>query len=384
MKMIEDNGIMFSVITVCFNVKEKLEYTVNSILNQSGNNYELIIVDGASTDGTYEFLKNYSVRENVKIVSEKDNGLYDAMNKGISLSKGRFIIFMNAGDIFDKSDVLKNLSNICIDKDCIYYGTSKAVYPGGKVRSNRIFRRTHKKLLYDVFDGKMPNHQAIIAGRSTFADNLFDLKYKIGADFKWFAKCVRKKISVVDIPVCVARFEVGGTSSRPTTCLEMLREHEQIVREQFGLRYRIYWMFGYLTMKSTKRMIKEKDKYFSFFFILEQWLSNKQNGLRVEEYIKKSGYKDVAIYGMGVLGNLIYNELKNTDINVLYGIDKAADNMYFDVPVIKDIKNGQKVDAIIVTAVNEYPDIEKKLKKYVHETEIISLESIIYNTAEQN
>ena len=160
MKMIEDNGIMFSVITVCFNVKEKLEYTVNSILNQSGNNYELIIVDGASTDGTYEFLKNYSVRENVKIVSEKDNGLYDAMNKGISLSKGRFIIFMNAGDIFDKSDVLKNLSNICIDKDCIYYGTSKAVYPGGKVRSNRIFRRTHKKLLYDVFDGKMPNHQA--------------------------------------------------------------------------------------------------------------------------------------------------------------------------------------------------------------------------------
>lgn len=131
-------------------------------------------------------------------------------------------------------------------------------------------------------------------------------------------------------------------------------------------------------------MIKEKDKYFSFFFILEQWLSNKQNGLRVEEYIKKSGYKDVAIYGMGVLGNLIYNELKNTDINVLYGIDKAADNMYFDVPVIKDIKNGQKVDAIIVTAVNEYPDIEKKLKKYVHETEIISLESIIYNTAEQN
>ena len=108
MKMIEDNGIMFSVITVCFNVKEKLEYTVNSILNQSGNNYELIIVDGASTDGTYEFLKNYSVRENVKIVSEKDNGLYDAMNKGISLSKGRFIIFMNAGDIFDKSDVLKN------------------------------------------------------------------------------------------------------------------------------------------------------------------------------------------------------------------------------------------------------------------------------------
>ena len=138
----------------------------------------------------------------------------------------------------------------------------------------------------------------------------------------------------------------------------------------------------YLCKKAIRKMKKEKDKYFAFFFVLEQWLSNKQNRLRIEDYLINNGYKSVAIYGMGVLGNLLYNELKNTSINVLYGIDKYADNMYFDLPVIKDARLGDKVDVIIVTAIGDYEDVAEKLREGEKDINIISLENIIYNVAE--
>lgn len=231
---------IFSIITVCYNVKGKLEYTINSVLNQQFKDFEYIIVDGASQDGTAYLLEKLQSNDKVKVICEKDAGLYDAMNKGVLASKGKYIIFMNAGDVFDNKDVLKNASGLCTEVPQIYYGVSKAVYPNGRIRSNRIFVRKHKKILYDVFRGKMPNHQAIIASRECFKDNMFSLKYPIGADFEWFAECVRRGIKVEPIELCIARFEVGGRSSRPTTRIDMLREYESILCYKFPIRYRWY------------------------------------------------------------------------------------------------------------------------------------------------
>ena len=99
---------ILTIITVCFNIKDEIERTCQSIVNQTWQNFEWIVIDGGSTDGTVDILKKYSDRINI-LVSEPDKGIYNAMNKGIKLSHGEWLNFMNGGDRFTSNDVLKEV-----------------------------------------------------------------------------------------------------------------------------------------------------------------------------------------------------------------------------------------------------------------------------------
>ena len=102
---------VFSVITVSFNSEDTIEETINSVLSQRDINYEYIIIDGKSTDKTYSIINKYS--ESIdKIISEKDNGLYDAMNKGIALSRGKYISIINSDDYYTNNHVLYDVMNV--------------------------------------------------------------------------------------------------------------------------------------------------------------------------------------------------------------------------------------------------------------------------------
>ena len=107
---------MISIVVVSLNTAKKFEKTIKSILNQSTNNFELIVVDGMSKDKTKYFLKKYN-KFITKIISEKDKGIYDAMNKGIKNSSKKLIYFLNSGDIFCNKNILKKILNILKKKD---------------------------------------------------------------------------------------------------------------------------------------------------------------------------------------------------------------------------------------------------------------------------
>lgn len=366
---------LFSVITVCYNVKAKLDYTIKSVLAQTYKDFEYLIVDGASTDGTQQLLKKYSKNKQIKIICESDQGLYDAMNKGVRSSRGKYIIFMNAGDIFASADVLNKVSELCRNTPGLYYGVAKAVYPNGNIRSNRIFVRKHRNILYDLFEGRMPNHQSMIASRACFENNLFSLEYSICSDFEWFAKCIKKGIKVVPMDLCVACFEIGGRSSRPISANRATEETEKILLHVFPIRYR----FFQLNMNSYVRA--ERDKYFALFLILEQWLSNKQNHREVEDYLEWKGCRCIAIYGMSVLGNLLYQDLKDSAIQIKYAIDRNSNDMYFDIPVVRPSDSYREVDVIIVTAVADYDKIQRYIKKKSR-IPILSIEDVVYGVAD--
>lgn len=110
-----------SIITVCFNVKDSLEKTIQSVINQSYKNIEYIIVDGCSTDGSVEVIKKYE-KYVTKWISEPDQGIYDAMNKGIMMATGKWLNFMNAGDVFSDSNVLSAIFSLNIpdEKNFLY------------------------------------------------------------------------------------------------------------------------------------------------------------------------------------------------------------------------------------------------------------------------
>ena len=186
----------FTIITVCYNSIKQLKKTVKSVQMQQFENYEYIIVDGESNDGTREYLAEVEIKCELQYIREPDTGLYDAMNKAIRHSKGEFLYFLNAGDTFIDEMVLETLSKVCNMPNTVYYGTSKAIYADGTVRSNRIYTRLYKKIKYEVFNGRMPNHQAIVAHKNCFQNNYFDTTYELGADFKWFAICVKRKMKI--------------------------------------------------------------------------------------------------------------------------------------------------------------------------------------------
>lgn len=366
---------LFSIITVSYNVKEKLNHTIKSVLGQTYKNFEYLIVDGASADGTQQLLKKHSQNKQIKIISEPDQGLYDAMNKGVRSSGGKYIIFMNAGDIFASVDVLDKISVLCKDTPGLYYGVAKAVYPNGKIRSNRIFVRKHKNILYDLFEGRMPNHQSMIASRACFKNNLFSLEYSVASDFGWFARCIKRGIKIIPIDLCVACFEIGGRSSRPISANRARAETEKILLREFPVRYRIR------QLKMHEYVRSERDKYFAFFLILEQWLSNRQNHRSVEDFLKKEGYQSAAIYGMGVLGNLLYQELKHSAIQINYAIDRSSNDMYFDIPVVSPSDSYSEADVIIITVLSDYDKIQRYIKKKSR-IPVLSIEDVVYGAAD--
>lgn len=134
---------------------------------------------------------------------------------------------------------------------------------------------------------------------------------------------------------------------------------------------------GFVQQKTINEKGKKVDKFKTYYNMLNQWLILKQENKSLEKYFIDNGYHTIAIYGIGEVGNRLYDELKNTDIKVEYAIDKEAFSAYSGIEVFQIDDELPKVDAIVVTAVFAFEEIEENLKKNV-DCPIISLEDAIY------
>ena len=175
----------YTIIIVSLNTKKQFLKTINSIKKQKYKNYEVIIVDGLSKDGTIEEIKKIK-KKNVKFIIEKDKGIYDAMNKGIRLSKGKWLIFMNSGDNFANVNVLKKLSKKNFYNQNIIFGDTII---------NHNFIKVYKEGRYfNNFTVTMPFcHQSTLVRAKLLKKNFFNLKYKLSSDFNFFLNAFNNK-----------------------------------------------------------------------------------------------------------------------------------------------------------------------------------------------
>lgn len=234
---------LISVVTVCYNAVNEIEKTILSVLNQTYDNIEYIVIDGGSNDGSVDIIKKYA--DCIAYwVSEPDRGIYDAMNKGIRAAKGEWINFMNAGDRFENMGVLEQFS----EYNLIYL---KAVYGNTKfVTKQGVGYRTAKDVHYISKD--MPtSHQSFFIRTEIAKEFRFDLKYKYAADYHMIYAIYRKygPKSVAHLPFTVAEFEaIDG--------LSMLYPNE-VFRETLKVRdYSLDWawcMLKYYIKKSLGR-----------------------------------------------------------------------------------------------------------------------------------
>lgn len=234
-----------SVVTVCYNAQDTIEKTIKSVVEQDYTDFEYLIQDGASGDQTADIAAQYQKKYGISFVSEKDTGLYDAMNKAVKRAAGEYILFLNSGDVFCGRQVLSRMADF-LDSD-IVMGNVIRLTAEGEVREGYAGKHTVFKLL---LSGRMPCHQVIFAKRELLMELPFDLSYSICADFDFMVRCVKKGCSMKYIDLDVSYVDcIDGISSQADNLWEMRRQDDRSLKTVFPVWYQLMRPVKYIKRK---------------------------------------------------------------------------------------------------------------------------------------
>ena len=200
----------FSIITINYNNKKGLQRTIESVIHQSFRDYEFIVIDGGSTDGSAEVLKEYDAQINYW-VSEPDGGIYQGMNKGIVKATGEYLNFMNSGDCFYSSDILEKVSNYQSDADFI---VGKDYHYNDVIHRGHVSIQPPRTTMIHFFVATL-DHQSSFIKREMFTNSLYDESRRLVSDWIFFTeKIVKEGKQVQFIPDIICRREEGGLSEQ--------------------------------------------------------------------------------------------------------------------------------------------------------------------------
>jgi len=226
---------LVSVITVVFNGAESIEQTILSVIGQTYNNIEYIVIDGGSTDGTTGVIQNHEHAID-NWVSESDQGIYDAMNKGIRLASGDWIIFMNSGDTFVKPTILSDLTSYLSGSADVIYGSIEIRYPDNE--SSVVPSRKIRIPLR----GLPTWHQAMIIRTSWLKRSPYMQSYNLAADYENLCYIMSHGGRAMQVQDVIAAVSSGGVSMMQR--LDVFRQYEEIYNSYYrkSLSSTIYYM----------------------------------------------------------------------------------------------------------------------------------------------
>jgi len=204
-----------SIITVCFNSVKTIEKTILSVINQNYENYEYIIIDGQSTDGTKEIIKKYQSKID-KFITEPDNGIYEAINKGIKLADGKIISILHSNDVYFDNFVLKKVTSHFVDDDNLDIAIGD-VNIKKKFSSSEILRFYSSKYFkpWMLRFGISPPHPGSFIKKSNYEKHgYYDILYKIASDFDLYVRYILKeKLKYKITNECYVIMRAGGLSN---------------------------------------------------------------------------------------------------------------------------------------------------------------------------
>ena len=245
-----------SIITINYNDKNGLEKTINSVLNQTFQDFEYIIIDGGSTDGSLEVIEKYKSKIDI-VVSEPDKGVYNAMNKGIRASKGEFVIFMNGGDYFLNDLVLEEITPMLNDEFDVYYGNNY----NSKIENHKKILKYPEKLDFSFFYHRTISHQSTFIRKTLFDEHFYyNEDYKICSDWEFFIYtfcCKNVPYKYLDKVISV--FDCNGISYDPKSIGIIQEERNQTFQKYFSAFIGIY-----------EEMVDFKSKRFKQFSLIQK------------------------------------------------------------------------------------------------------------------
>lgn len=273
--------VKLTIITINYNNNLGLIKTIESIINQTWTDFEFIIIDGGSTDESLSTIKKYE-RHITYWVSEKDKGVYDAMNKGIQLAKGTFVNFMNSGDYYYTNTVLEEIHHKFKNDVGILYGDSFYFNEAGYDR----IEKTPSKLTFSHFVNSGINHQASFIKRDLFFKYfMYNLEYKISSDWEFFIYVLCKKNEPYEyLQKTICYYDFSGISAIAENLHIYHQERETIMKKHFSSFYEDFVYYNTVIDRRIRKVYRIKNnkilwsilKFFIsvFIFFLPK---NKQN-----------------------------------------------------------------------------------------------------------
>lgn len=227
---------LLSIITVCFNAENALQATLENVLKQTWTHFEYLVIDGGSTDGTLTLLKQFSLlfaqaQIPFQYISEPDQGIYDAMNKGTRIAKAAWLLFLNAGDLLADPHVLEQVFQTS-SQASVLYGDTLCIYQGNK--------KLYPALPLENLTREMSFcHQSAFIRRTLLLEQPYDIRYRICADHHFFLSMYLRKERFDYRPIPVSVYEISGYSDQNK--LAAHREQHRMQKELHVFRPTLSW-----------------------------------------------------------------------------------------------------------------------------------------------
>ncbi len=244
-----------SIITINYNNNSGLEKTIESIVNQTYKDFEYIIIDGNSSDDSVESIKKSASKINYWI-SEPDKGVYNAMNKGIKVAKGNYVIFMNSGDVFFDKKTLEIAANYFASEKDIYYGNALYYNDKGYER----LENNPENLSFWHLKTFGINHQATFFKRILFEKiGFYNEQLKICSDWEFLLKAlIKNQASYQKIQATICRYDFSGISANPANHTLYLAEKDSILKNTFSILYSDSFLLDEIHSKRFKQILHIK------------------------------------------------------------------------------------------------------------------------------
>lgn len=249
------NKPLITIITVCYNSENFIRETIESVLNQTYDNIEYIVVDGNSTDNTLNIIKEYETKFNgrMKWISEPDDGIYDAMNKGIELMKGEWINFMNSGDLLINNKIIDRIFVF----DNLDLNNIEVIYGDVLVNYNNEFKIKRKaKNINKIWKGMICSHQSMFIKNNLIKKLKFNKNNLIVADYEFMLKALKNQANFQYINKVVSEVISGGMSDKKR--LKVIKDYYKTYNSYYDMSVRFKIWYSYYFIKNIFKKISKK------------------------------------------------------------------------------------------------------------------------------
>lgn len=280
--------LLLSIITINYNNKVGLEKTIESVINQTYNDFEYIVIDGNSSDGSQDIINEYNDKISYSI-SEPDTGIYNAMNKGIKIASGEFLLFLNSGDCLFDNNILSKVVQDLNSEISIFYG-NMIISNNGKPTT---FCNLPDELSFSFFLNFSLPHQATFIKKQLFDDNFYyNENLKIISDWEFNLYCICKKNEPYQhLNYIISDFDGSGISSNLNNTNQLLDEKNQVLSKHFPLFFEDSKLLNEMKSKRFQQILvikknKIKWKVLKFLINIFSVFAPKSNSIFSKIYSK--------------------------------------------------------------------------------------------------
>ena len=262
----------FSVVVVSLNSGERLKKTLQSILNQTFSDYEVIIKDGGSKDGSLDFLSSEHVLEKypqIRLIQEKDRSIYDGMNQAVAYVSGRYVQFLNCGDLFYDGNVLRNVADYITEYFRTEKETAEDIHAAASSRPMIFYGNQYNLIQKTIVTSapqmndfacfrNVPCHQVCFYNSRLFEKRAYLPEYKVSADYEHFLHCIyEENAQTKAMPIVVCLYEGGGYSETEENRKKSAIQHREITNKYLGKKAVKYRWIMRLSLSGLRTKIAE-------------------------------------------------------------------------------------------------------------------------------